>query len=84
MGNIGKSRFQSLELLHHRNPTSVTNFCHPHTNVSLPCVKPVGHMLIRPNIFHFTVIRSPERLAKIAMADYISSHPGGVLGKVFN
>ena len=36
------------------------------------------------NVLHFTVIRSPERLAKIAMADYISSQPGGVLGKVFN
>ena len=35
-------------------------------------------------IFHFTVKKSPERLAKIAMAGYISSHPGGVLGKVFN
>ena len=32
----------------------------------------------------FTAIKSPERLAKIAMDDYISSHPGGVLGKVFN
>ena len=36
------------------------------------------------NNLYFTVIKSPERLTKIAMADYISSHPGGVLGKVFN
>ena len=36
------------------------------------------------NTFPFTLPKSPERLTKIAMADYISSHPGGVLGKVFN
>ena len=29
-------------------------------------------------------VKSPERLTKIATADYISSHPGGVLGEVFN
>ena len=41
-------------------------------------------ILIHSNRLHFTVKKSPERLTKIAMADYISSHPGGVLGKVFN
>lgn len=30
------------------------------------------------------IIKPPKRLTKIAKADCISSHPGGVLGKVFN
>ena len=66
------------------NCYSNADYSKQHTTVNLTCIKQVSYLLIRQIVFLFTVIRSPERLAKIAMADYISSHPGGVLGKVFN
>ena len=65
------------------NCYSNADFSKQRTTVNLTCIKPVSQLLEKI-VFLFTVIRSPERLAKIAMADYISSHPGGVLGKVFN
>ena len=58
---------------------TVTGFSSQHI-----CAYDTSNNCWTQKIFHFTVKRSPERLAKIAMADYISSHPGGVLGKVFN
>ena len=62
---------------------TVTGFSRQH-KLLMTQVITVGHMSTGQKIFHFTMKKSPERLAKIAMADYISSHPGGVLGKVFN
>lgn len=35
-------------------------------------------------LFFQQVSKPPKRPSKIAKADYISSHPSGVLGKVFN
>ena len=84
MGNSGIAAFKAWGTHTTEHTTTVTGFSRQHTNVLRTWVITVGHMWISQKIFHFTCIKSPERLAKIAMADYISSHPGGVLGKVFN